>query len=566
MNIQKRRDECSSIRDVVLANVDMTEEEFLRPEKDYHIDGLQEASDIIRNTISSGQPITLVGDYDADGICACAILKTAFKALGTNITVRLPKRFSEGYGLSEKIVSEIDAGLLLTVDNGIAAYDAIEKAKEKGLTVIVTDHHLAPEDKPIPNADVVIDPNALPGTATFEGYCGAGLALKLSIELLGESHAIIPKLKSFAAIATIADVMKLTEENRLIVKEGLANMVTYKGRTTGLGALLESCGMDRYIDAKNIGFKIGPMINAPGRLFDDGAQTSFEMLSFNSTVSEAKAKALDIVNINEQRKALKEEGLQKVRENIVENCYFGDPILIIYEPGLPEGLAGIFAGKMAEEHKVPCFVFTDNEHDADSSILKGSGRTYGDINIKELLDSNASYLEKFGGHAEAAGVSLKKENLDDFRNAMISCVPKTDNDDGVLYYDLEIQANKINDVLEELDKFAPFGEGNPEIVFHVKNFNLSPGMGGYYRTMGDNNQHIKLLGDSAVAVGFDLTEKFVQMGEPKTVNIVGTVSKNYFNGKFTTQIEILDFEDSYSAVAKTPMASLLADMASKRYK
>lgn len=565
MDIIKRRETCKTIKDVVLANVGMTEEEFLIPKKEYNIELLTDAANIIKSFIKNNELITVVGDYDADGICAASILKLTFNALGARFAVRLPKRFSEGYGLSEKIVDEIDNGLLITVDNGIAAVDAIKKAKEKGLTVIVTDHHLAPEDGIIPNADIVIDPNAIPNSADFNGYCGAGIAYRLAIELIGTEHKIVPKLTSLAAIATIADVMKLTDENRFIVKNGLSSMITYAGRTTGLGALLEKCDLNEYISEKNIAFKIGPIINAAGRLADDGAITSMETLSFNSSISKAKEMAERLYNINEERKKLKEEGLNMVRENIRENCLFGDFPMTIYVPDLPEGLVGIFAGKIAEEFHTPCFVFTDSD---EEGLIKGSGRTYGEINIKELLDLNSSLIYKYGGHAEAAGISIYKKDLEEFRYSLINSINAPDeNDSNIVYYDIEINADEIDKAIEELDKFAPFGSGNPEVVFYVKNFELSPGIGGYYRTMGDREQHIKLLGTKTVAIGFDMKDKYIQMGEPKTINIVGTISKNYFRGKFTNQIEIVEIQDANKkAIQKSAMASLLLKMAEERYK
>lgn len=563
MDIIKRRNECNTIKDVVLANVGMTEEEFLHPKKDYNIDLLDDATEIINNFIKANKLITVVADYDADGICAASILKLALNALGARFVIRLPKRFSEGYGLSEKIVNEIDEGLLITVDNGIAAVDAIQKAKDKGLTVIVTDHHLAPEDGVLPNADIVIDPNAIPDSADFNGYCGAGIAYKLAVKLLGKEHKLIPKLTSLAAIATIADVMSLTEENRKIVKDGLSHMVTYAGRTTGLGALLERCDMDKYISEKNIAFKIGPIINAAGRMSDDGAITSFETISFNSRIDTAKEMAESLYQINEDRKTLKETGLKLVRENIKENCLFGDVPMTIYEPGLPEGLVGIFAGKIAEEFRTPCFVFTDSD---EPGIIKGSGRTYGEINIKELLDVNSELLHKYGGHAEAAGVSIKKENLEDLRYALINSITEpTDNDSDSVYYDIEISADEINNAMKEIGKFAPFGMGNPEIVFYIKNFTLSPNAGNYYRSMGEKGQHVKLFGVNADAVGFDMKNKFIEMGEPKTLNLVGTISKNYFRGKFTNQIEILEMENADTQPQKSSMASLLSRMATERY-
>ena len=562
MDIKKRRDKCNTILDVVLANTGYeNENDFLFPEKAYNIDRLDDAVELVKKAIKSKQNIHIFADYDADGITSAAILEKSITAKGGKVDVRLPKRFSEGYGISIKAIDDYNDGLLITVDNGIAAYDAIEVAKAKGLTVIIIDHHLAPEDGRIPNADVVIDPNAIKDSADFNSYCGAGLSYKFAIALLGKEHKLIQKLVSFAAIGTVADVMPLVEENRIIVKQGLKSMVTYAGRTTGLGALLEKCNMDNHISEKDIGFKIGPIINAAGRLFDDGAKKSFDVISFNGAISKAKELAEELYEINEKRKELKETGIEIVTKVIEDECLFGDNPLIVYKEGLPEGLAGIYAGQLAEEYKVPCFVLTNSD---DSDIIKGSGRTYGGVNIKELLDKNAKYLYKHGGHAEAAGISLKKENLDDFRIAMIESAPEVKVED-VIYYDLEIESNDIESTLNELQKYAPFGEGNKEIVFLIKDFMLSPRMKGCFDTLGADNQHLKLFGVNANGIGFNMAKRYNEIGQPKKLNIVCTLSTNYFMGRASTQVELINIENASTEIKKTDMASLLANMAKARY-
>ena len=283
----QKNPEHKTIKDVVLANTGMTEDELLIPKEHYHIDRLDEAAEIIKATAKTDTPISVVADYDADGICAAAVMWMLLRELGVKPKIRIPRRFSEGYGLSENIIDELEPGLLITVDNGIVAHAAIQKAKEKGFYVIVTDHHLS-DGISLPNADVIIDPNAIPGSADFNGYCGAGIAYKLAVEILGKDHPLVPVLLSFAAIATVADVMPLIHENRFIVKDGLESM-TGKGRTIGLLALLERCGFESYITAKDIGFKIAPVLNAPGRLEDDGAMKSLRQLVFNGGIDHLDA-------------------------------------------------------------------------------------------------------------------------------------------------------------------------------------------------------------------------------------------------------------------------------------
>lgn len=559
-----KRSAAKTIAEVVAENTHIPTEEFLdeTPTR-LRIDGLDKAAEMIREAINDDAPITIVGDYDVDGICASTILFLTLKHLGKEPVVRLPRRFSEGYGLSEKIVDEISSGLLITVDNGIAAVDAIQKAKDKGLKVLLTDHHLPNENGDIPCADIVIDPNAIPGSADFNGYCGAGLAYRLSLELIGDENKLAPKCLSFAAIATVADVMELVSENRQIVRKGLVSMTTYNGRTTGLGSLLKLCELDSFVSAKNIGFKIAPILNAPGRLEDDGAMKSFQLLSFNGSKLVSDKKAQELIDINELRKQKKEEGLIVLHENISNNCLYGDCPLCIYEPGLPEGLIGIYAGQLAEEFKVPCFVFTDS---SEPGILKGSGRSYGNIHLKDMLDKNADLLYKYGGHAEAAGVSVLEENFEDMKAAFSDSILIHIEDDDTAYYDLKISADQIPQAIKELEKFAPFGQGNPEIVFRIDNFMLSPGYSGYYRVMGSDGKIIKFFGTNAEAIGFGLTEKYLEMKEPRVINLLGTLSTNYYRGEEKNQIELVDFCPAVQKLSKTPLASMLAEKSSARYK
>lgn len=562
MKKTKRRTECNSVLDVVLANTGKTTSNFFDYQtKKYEIDKLNEAVSLIRCALFDDDVVTVVGDYDADGITSSAILKLLFDTLGAKITIRLPRRFSEGYGLSEKIIDEIDSGLLITVDNGIVAIDAIKKAKDKGLKVIVIDHHLGLEDGTLPDADVVIDPNAIPNSATFNSYCGAGLSYKLAEAFLGITHPMMKKITSLAAIGTIADVMPLIEENRLIVENGLKYMTTDTGRTAGLGALLTEYNIEKHLIAKDIGFKIGPAINAPGRLFDDGAMMSLNLLSFDGYWKHATAYAKQLVECNNNRKKLAAEGTAKVEKNIEKNGLAGNVPMAIYEPGLPEGLVGIFAGRIAEKYKTPCIILTDSE---DSEILKGSARSYGDVHLKNILDAHAELLTKYGGHAEAAGLSLEKKNFEEFARVIQEGVEMKLPDMDEIIYDLEITADDIPSVIQELDKYAPYGEGNPEVVFSITNVDLFPGPRGFFDTMGDEKQHLKLYAKSAEIIAFDASQKYFEEKEPRRISLVGSVSKNTWHAKITPQIECIDFEAVEIPVQSTPLAALLAKMGSER--
>lgn len=555
----KRNPETKTIKEVVLANTGLTEEEFLTPKEHYHIDLLDKAADIIKASAGSGVPVSVVADYDADGICAASIMWMMLRALGIKPKIRIPRRFSEGYGLSESIIDELSPGLLITVDNGIVAHAAIKKAKDKGFTVIVTDHHLS-DGISLPPADVVIDPNAIPGSADFDGYCGAGIAYKLAIEVLGENHALIPVLLSYAAIATVADVMPLVHENRFIVQNGLESMLK-NGKTTGLAALLERCGLDKYITEKNIAFKIAPVLNAPGRLEDDGAMMSVRQLVYNGDALTAMNMADALYEINETRKTKKVEGLEALEQQIKDDCMYGESPLCIYAPGLNEGLVGIYAGSLAETYKTPCFVFTDSE---EKGIIKGSGRSYGGVHLKKMLDENADILYKYGGHAEAAGVSVKVENFEEMKNRFFASVGEMVVDDRQ-YYDLEITAEEIPDVLKELKKFAPYGVGNPEPVFYISNYNLQPNAQGFVKTLGQNNEHLKLFNSNANGIAFGMAQKYERMGSPRALQVYCVLSQNHYMNKLYPQAEIIDMEACVVEAKKTPFAAMLAQRAAGKH-
>lgn len=558
----KRDSACKTIQDVVLRNTPA----FSRKNDVYTVKEMNNAVAVLKQFIANGRPIALVGDYDVDGICAASIIFLAITSLGGNVKVRLPRRFSEGFGLSEKIVGEISEGLLITVDNGIAAIEAVQKAKDKGLTVIITDHHLRSESGELPNADIIIDPNAVPDSADFTGYCGAGIAYKLAALLLGEGNALLPKLLSLAAIATVADVVPLVEENHSIVRNGLAAMLTEEGRTVGLGALLEVCQMDKFITAKDIAFKIAPIINASGRLHDDGANIPFALLTFEGSHDAAINMAQNINETNEQRKAIKTREMAVIHETIENELLEQEVPLCVYVPGLSEGLMGIYAGELVERYKVPSLVFTDSE---DPDIIKGSGRSCGGVHLKNLLDSCSDLLYKYGGHAEAAGVSVERNNFEAMKNRLMKCigsVPKAN--DNILYYDLDITVDKIQDAIREMERFAPYGEGNPEIVFRLLNFDLVERFGSCYKTMGSNGNSIRLFGKDVVAVGFGMTERYIAINKPQKVNLVGTLSLNYYQGKTNVQIEIIDIKDvddktSYGVRIESPLALHIANYLAK---
>ena len=556
-----KKGDAKSIEEVVSRNTGIPIEEFLNPPADGFISGLSDAANVIMDAVVDDELITIYGDYDVDGISATAILYLLLVNLGhTKIDVILPKRFSEGYGLSFSGVDRIPEGLLVTVDNGISAVDEIAAAKAKGLKVVVIDHHLPREDGQLPTAaDVIVDPNALAGS-DFNGYCGAGLAFKLACMLLDDPD-MVEKLSTLAAIATIADVMPLVNDNRNIVLRGLSN-INKGNNLPGIATLLQKLDMS-YITESDVGFKLGPIINAAGRMLDAGAIEAFNLLVRDEMY--ARAAAQELIQLNETRKEVVARGMEICEERISSDCLYGDKVLLVYTTNkdaenLHEGVVGVLAGRLVEKYKVPAIVLAETEDGA----LKGSGRSYGDIHLKELLDTASDVLLHYGGHAGAAGLSVSADHVEDLRERLNAAMeeqgaPEIENDSDTEYFDLEVYAHQVGAVMEKLKRFAPYGEGNPRIRFKVHNVRLMPSQGKFYRLMGNEGQHIKLFGQHCDLVGFDMAKQYKDANEPLTVDALGYISENRFKSKVTLQVELVDFAVKTPAPPKSPLANALAE-------
>lgn len=525
-----KKGEYSSVKEVFLRNTGYSDDDLERIEKEtYPITGFDKAKDILLKAIKKGEKVTVVADYDVDGVMSAFIMDRTLKFLGADYTIRIPKRFTEGYGLNESIIDEIPSGVLITVDNGIAAFSSIEKAKEKGLKVIILDHHLPVGA--IPNADVVIDPNAL-SCAKFNGYCGAGLAYKFSKELVSDENLLII-FRICAAFATIADVVPLKEENRLIVRNGLKDASAYAYLLPkGFYTLISSFYLLDHISEKDVGFKIAPAINACGRLCDDGgAKILRALLENNERVID------DVIATNERRKILTRDLTEKAEMEITAEGLNNSYPLLLYIPKAPLGIIGLVASAVSEKYKRPAFVVSDC-----GDILKGSGRTYGNKNIKQMLDDSSEFLLGYGGHAAAAGISLKKEDLGNLREALSKAYGEIEEPDPNVYYDLEINEASFKNILDELEKYMPYGEGNPEIVFRINNYKIHPNQGRDYILMGKDRSIIKFQGINSDAIGFDCLPKYEMLGKPDRLNLIGTLSYNYFRGSRRATIEIIDIE------------------------
>ena len=436
--------------------------------------GMNGAIELMQNSIISGEKILIVGDYDVDGVISTYVLYTAIKKCGGNVTFHIPDRIKEGYGINESIIrkaSEDNIDIIITCDNGIAAIEQTKLAKELGLKVIITDHHDVPfveengERKYIvPNADFVLNPKQEECKYKFDKICGATVAYKF-VECLYEKFNInkeeLYDLLQYVAIATVCDVVDLTSENRIIVKEGLKRINSTNN--IGLKALFKETGLeDKTITVYTLGFVIGPSINASGRL--EQAEWALKMLLSNNEI-EAKELAEKLNDLNKERQELTKEGLEEAIEIIEKNNMTKDKVLVVYLEDIHESIAGIIAGRIREKYNLPTVVLT-KAHDG----AKGSGRSIEEYNMFEELLKCKDLLGKFGGHPMAAGMSIPNENIDEFRNRLNDVTTLTDEDViPKVSIDMGLNLSQINyDLIEQISLLEPYGKANPKPTFGMK--------------------------------------------------------------------------------------------------
>ena len=440
------------------------------------------AVDIIKRKIQENKRIRIIGDYDVDGIISVFILYTALKKCGANVDYEIPDRIKDGYGINENIVKvAYDEGVdtIITCDNGISAIDQIQYAKDLGLTVIVTDHHDVPfiEEDGVrtflsSQADAIINPKQIECEYKFKSICGAGVAFKLIealYEEIGMDKEECYKLIEFVAIATVCDVVDLIDENRIFVKNGLEMLNNSKN--IGINALKKACGLeDKEITAYHLGFVIGPCLNASGRL--DSAKKGLELLLMEDD-EEAKNLAQEIVDLNDARKNMTKEGVDRAINIIDSTDINNDKILVVYIPDIHESLAGIVAGRVKEKYNKPTIILTKSEEG-----VKGSARSIEEYNMFEGLLACKELLDKFGGHPMAAGLSLQEDKVDELRKALNNKCELTDEDlTRKIMIDSSLPLEYLNlHLIEELNVLEPFGKGNAKPVFGVRDAKITKAM------------------------------------------------------------------------------------------
>ena len=486
--------------------------------------------DILKEKIEENKKIRIIGDYDIDGVNATYILLEGLERLGADVDSDIPDRMRDGYGLNRDLVERAyEAGVdtIVTCDNGIAASSEITYGKEKGMTVLVTDHHEVPYEETedgrsyiLPPADAVIDPKQADCMYPFSGLCGAAVAYKLMEALwesMGKDSSDLDDLIENVAIATIGDVMDLEEENRIFVKEGL--QMLKRTSNLGLKALIECTGIEKeHLNSYHIGFVLGPCINASGRL--DTAKRALELLRAK-TKKEADILAGDLKALNDSRKDMTADAVEQAKEQVEFSTMKEDRVLVIYLPDCHESLAGIVAGRIRESYYKPVFVLTDAEED-----VKGSGRSIDGYHMYEELNKCKHLLTKFGGHRLAAGLSLEKENVDTLREMLNANCRLTEEDlKEKVTIDMEMSfANVTENMVEELSLLEPFGKGNTKPVFAARNVKVLNG-----RVLGKNRNVLKMqvqdtAGTVIEAMLFQKVEEFLKEIE----DVYGTHSVEMF--------------------------------------
>lgn len=435
--------------------------------------------DILDRKIKEKAKIRIIGDYDIDGVMSSYILYRALTRCGAQVDVAIPNRITDGYGLNRNLITEaLECGVdtILTCDNGIAAIEEIAYAKEKGMTVLVTDHHEIPfkevDGERIymrSEADAIVNPHQKTCAFPYKDLCGAGVAWGVIVALY-EKNDIEQKetedLLEFVAFATVGDIMSLTGLNRILVREGLKRI--HHTTNIGMRALISQCGLlPEQIDTYHFGFVLGPCINAAGRL--DTARLALRLF-ISENPEEAAEIADELVVLNEERKEMTRQGVEEAKQLVEEGGYEKDPVLILYLPDVHESIAGIIAGRIREYYYRPTFILTKAEDG-----VKGSGRSTEEYSMYEQMCQCSDLLTKFGGHPMAAGLSLPEENVEAFRKQMNeNCPFRAEEIVQTIHIDVPMPVDYVtNALVEEFSILAPFGKDNPKPVFADRNLKIS---------------------------------------------------------------------------------------------
>ena len=505
---------------------------------------MEEAVKRIRRAVKEKRRLRIVGDYDIDGVCATAVLYKGFARIGADADYVIPERIRDGYGINEQIIEAAAADgieTLVTCDNGIAAISQIARAKELGLEVIITDHHDIQTDGEtgadlMPPADAIVNPKRRDSRYPWPEICGAMVAFKL-IGALYDSYGIDRQewleLLEFAAVATVGDVMKLKDENRIVVKEGLKRLACTGN--PGLKSLILKNAIDpANISAYHIGFVLGPCLNASGRL--QTAELAVELLLCGDP-TRADEIAEELKELNDKRKAMTQENVEAAADQ-VEKELSRDKVLVIFLPDCHESLAGIVAGRIRERYNKPVFVLTRAE-----GCAKGSGRSIEAYHMFHALVEVKDLLLKFGGHPMAAGFSLEESDIGEFRRRLNeNAEDRLTEDDFIprVWIDAAMPFEYVTEeLIGDLERLEPFGQGNEKPQFAQKSMTVRS-----VRVMGRNRNVVRLSlanerGFSMDGIIFGDGDAFLEeMGRRRGIDIIYYPTVNEYNGNRTLQVVV----------------------------
>lgn len=489
------------------------------------LSGMAAARSRILSAVDAGERIAIFGDYDVDGVTATALLYLYLDSIGAEVYYKLPSREDEGYGLSPSVVEFMEARrvkLIVTVDNGVSANEAIALAKARGMDVVVTDHHLPPET--LPEAAAIVDPQLLQDAALGVQLCGAGVALLLTAALEDcTAEEMLPFYADLAAIGTVADMMPLTGANRTLVKAGLA--LLQNTERAGLAALIQRCGLaEKEITAENIAYALAPRLNAAGRM--DSAGEALELLLCEDP-EEAAQRADALEAQNAARQSAEQEITRSVLEAIAADpAYAQERILVVAGEGFHPGVIGIVASRMVERFGKPVIVISIDENGEG----KGSGRSLGGISLYHAIAACSKLLLRYGGHALAAGLSVTRENIPALRRAINAWAAQeyVTFERPALEVDAPVQLGKLTPAeVQSLDALAPFGHGNPTPLCLVEHAVIE----GVYPLSDGKHSRLRLRQENGVlyAVLFGCGPQALVYAQGDVVDAV--VSLSVYEGK-----------------------------------
>ncbi|WP_300279421.1 single-stranded-DNA-specific exonuclease RecJ [Peptacetobacter sp.] len=535
----------------ILKNRNINSEEeiklFTNPTLDYLRDpflmkDMKKAVDKIKEAVSDNKSIWIYGDYDVDGVSSTSVLLTYFKSIGYKVKYYIPNRLEEGYGINKEAIEYINkegCDLMISVDCGITSVEEVEYANKLGITVIITDHHECQSE--IPNAYAVINPKQDDCNYPFDMLCGCGIAFKLVQALTPkeEFKNTVNDYIEITTLATICDIVPLVDENRIIVKNGLKTMKS--GKNTGLSELIKVCGVDKEkIGSSHIGFTIGPRINAAGRL-------GFSNLGVELFIEDDKEKAHEIALLLDEKnndRQMIEMKIHHEAETIIKSdkSYQDDKVIVLAHEGWQHGVIGIVASKLTEKYYKPTILMCIEDGQAT-----GSARSIKGFSIFEALNNCSDILTKFGGHEQAAGLSIKEENIEELRKRINESADVNLSEEDMIEeikVEYELDENVVDfDLIEQLRKLEPFGMNNPTPKFIIRDCILRD-----MRLMGQNKQHIKIdieKDNRYECVGFNASHLIEGLKVGDKIDILFQLDENTFMGNRKIQLLIKDIRLSH---------------------